>query len=188
MKNVKKTIYATLFILFIISIWYLRLDHHITRESIRASADQLRLFVSTHYAQSIALYCVLFIVATIAAIPITVALTIAGGFLFGTILGSILAVFCATFGAMCLFVSMRYIFADWVQKKYTDELRALNEKVKADGAKYLLIAQLLPFTPSPLINICAGLLPISLWTFTWATAVGILPGTVLYAWFGRFLQ
>jgi uncharacterized membrane protein YdjX (TVP38/TMEM64 family) len=47
--------------------------------------------------------------------------------------------------------------------------------------------QLLPATPTFLINTLAGLTSISLWTFVWTTFVGIIPGSLLYTYAGQKL-
>jgi uncharacterized membrane protein YdjX (TVP38/TMEM64 family) len=49
---------------------------------------------------------------------------------------------------------------------------------KRTAAVDLFLVRLLPVISFNLINYTAGLTPVSPWTFTWTTALGILPATV----------
>ena len=97
------------------------------------------------------------------------------------------ASFGATVGAVIVFCLVRYYAHDWIQKKYAVRLESFNREWDRNGHWYLLSMQLLPFTPTPFINLLAGLTTISLWTFVWTTYVGILPGTLVYTLIGTQL-
>ena len=47
--------------------------------------------------------------------------------------------------------------------------------------------QILPATPTFLINALGGLTTVSLWTFIWTTSIGILPGSLVYTFAGQQL-
>ena len=55
----------------------------------------------------------------------------------------------------------------------------IDRWAEAQGAQTLLVARLMPVIAFNLINYGAGLTAISWWTFTWTTAIGILPLTAL---------
>jgi uncharacterized membrane protein YdjX (TVP38/TMEM64 family) len=57
--------------------------------------------------------------------------------------------------------------------------RSLERFSRTEGGITLLISRLIPVISFNLVNYAAGLTAISWWTFTWATAIGILPITVL---------
>jgi len=46
---------------------------------------------------------------------------------------------------------------------------------------------ILPMTPTIVINVLAGLSSMSVWSFAWATAGGILPGTIVHVLIGEEL-
>jgi uncharacterized membrane protein YdjX (TVP38/TMEM64 family) len=52
--------------------------------------------------------------------------------------------------------------------------------VVASGAPGLLLLRLTPVVAFTAINWAAGLTPLSRWTFFWTTAVGIIPGSILF--------
>jgi uncharacterized membrane protein YdjX (TVP38/TMEM64 family) len=52
---------------------------------------------------------------------------------------------------------------------------------------YLLMVRLFPLVPYILVNFLAGLTKVRLWTFLWTTALGSLPGIVIFCYFGHKL-
>ena len=72
-----------------------------------------------------------------------------------------------------------------VKKWRSRDIAHFNKEIADYGGFYLLILQFLPFTPTFIINIVAGLSSISAWTFVWTTAVGMAPGTVIYSLAGH---
>ncbi|MEP6574658.1 MAG: VTT domain-containing protein, partial [Gemmatimonadota bacterium] len=66
-------------------------------------------------------------------------------------------------------------------------LGSLDRKIDADGFQGLLILRLLPIVPFNLLNYVAGLTTIPWREYASATAIGILPGTVVYVLFSDAL-
>jgi len=159
----------------------------ITLEQIQEHRIYLQQLVEHHYLYSVGMYLLLFVVAALLGIPITVLLTVAAGYFFGVFSGLVYANIGATVGAVISFVTFRYFLGSFVQNRYQDQLKAFNRDIDAYGHNYLLTMQILPFTPTLLINIFAGLTKIPLWTFVWTTSLGILPGSLLYTLSGRHL-
>jgi hypothetical protein len=81
----------------------------------------------------------------------------------------------------------RYLFRDFVQRRFGQRLQALNEGVERDGAYYLFTLRLVPLFPFFLINLGMGLTRMRVWTFFWVSLLGMLPGTFLYVNAGREL-
>jgi uncharacterized membrane protein YdjX (TVP38/TMEM64 family) len=184
----KRIVVFGIFVLFIIVVLVLRLHDYISLEFLQQKAHDLHHFVQMHYWQSIIAYLIIFIMSTVALLPSTAALTIAGGFLFGTWWGTVYTIIGATSGSLASFFLMRYIFYQWVQRRFATQLAYFNREMRQYGARYLLIMQLLPFTPTDIINIIAGIMPLSWWTYAWTTALGIVPGTLIYTWAGQQLH
>lgn len=183
----RRILYFTSLIVIIIALGFL-LRNYITLAQLQKYAQQLYIFTQENYFQAVLIYCLVFIIASMCFIPITVLLTIAGGFLFGAIPGWLYAISCTTIGSCLTFLFVRNFIGDLIQQYYDDELENLNQDFAHFGAQYLLILQLVPFTPTFFINLCAGLTEISLWTFAWTTLVGIAPAAFLYAWAGKSLH
>ena len=184
MKKKKWLIGVALLILIII-IRLSGIHHYITIEAIRENSQNLQNFIAYNYWLS-----VLFFVGAIAlvvsfAIPLSVLLTIASGYFFGALSGALYSIVGATIGATFSFFTFRYLLRGSVQQKYGHMLEPFNKELKKRGASYLLFMQLLPITPFGIIIVITSLSHISWWTFVWATALGITPGSLIYTFAGR---
>ncbi len=184
----QRLIIAGIVLSFILLLHYLGIGNYITLDRLQQNITYLQNIVEHHYTVAVFSYMIIFILAALLSIPVTVLLTILGGFLFGTFVGLIYAIISATIGATLLFLAVRYLIGNFVQKTFKRQLVAFNENIEMYGYSYLLTLQLLPITPTFLINVLAGLTPLSLWTFVWTTAVGIMPGSLIYTIVGQQLQ
>ena len=63
-----------------------------------------------------------------------------------------------------------------------------NKAMKLYGKNYLLVIRFVAVIPFFLVNILVGLTNLSLWTFIWTTAIGILPGSLVYTFAGQQLN
>ncbi len=114
-------------------------------------------------------------------------MTIAAGAFFGLVVGTILVSFASTIGAtLACFVS-RFILRDWIQGKFDDKLKTVNEGIEKEETFYLFTVRLIPVFPFWLINLVMGLTKMSLRTFYWVSQVGMLAGTIVYVNAGKEL-
>jgi uncharacterized membrane protein YdjX (TVP38/TMEM64 family) len=174
------------FVLF--AIRYSGIHTHLTLEVIRANSMHLQKFIAYSYATSVALFIALFALIVSCAIPLSPLMTVASGYFFQTIPGTLYSIVGATLGATISFFVFRYLLRDYVQKKYGERLKRFNKEFRTRGASYLLFLQLLPITPFGVIAVISGLSTLPWWTFVWTTAVGIAPGSFIYAFAGRQLM
>jgi uncharacterized membrane protein YdjX (TVP38/TMEM64 family) len=183
----RRICFLCLFLLIVAILYWSGFVHYLTLERIQHHAETLRIFVDTQYLISVFVYCVCFIMATLLSLPITVILSILGGFLFGIVPGTFYATLSTTVGSTLLFLLVRYFFGSMVQKLFFHQVERFRYMIQRHGYSYVLMLQLLPITPTPLINIVAGLSSLSLGTFMWTTFIGVLPGTLIYASAGQQL-
>ena len=66
-----------------------------------------------------------------------------------------------------------------------ERLKRMRQWVDSNGVVALLGMRLVPVISFNLINYVAALANVPWWTFTWTTAIGILPFTVLLAVMGQ---
>jgi uncharacterized membrane protein YdjX (TVP38/TMEM64 family) len=107
-------------------------------------------------------------------------LTLVAGALFGLVTGTILVSFASTIGATMAFLSSRFLLRDWVQNKFGDRLRGLNEGLERDGAFYLFTVRMIPAFPFFIVNLLMGLTKIRVATYYWVSQLGMLAGTIVY--------
>lgn len=125
-------------------------------------------------------FFVLYVLMTALSIPGATLLTLAGGALFGLAWGLAIISFASTLGATLAFIGARFFLRDWVQERFHQRLKAINQGVEKDGGFYLFTLRLVPIFPFFLINLLMGLTPIKTWTFYWVSQVGMLAGTAVY--------
>ncbi len=170
-----------------VAVYLTGITSYFTLEHIQHYGRSMRMFTQQHYLLSVFAYCLVFVLATLLFIPITIILTILGGYLFGVIFGVLYAVFSATLGSLLIFLLVRYVFAKTVERRFAKYVELFKYELKVRGYSYFLMLQLLPVTPTAVINITAGLLPISAFTFAWTAFIGILPGSLFYVVAGASL-
>ena len=120
--------------------------------------------------------------------PAASVLTIFGGFLFGWALGAALAVVAATVGATALFSAARTAFGEGLKERLSGISAKLADGFEHDAFAFLLVLRLAPFIPFVAVNIAPALFNVRLKTFVAATAIGIVPGAIAYAWLGEGLD
>ena len=170
-------------ILLAVILWwtlgeYVRLDYLSSKEA------ELRAFQDAH---PLLVYGVAFLVYVLMAglsIPGAVALSLVYAWYFGFSRAVILVSFASTAGATVAFLLSRHLFRDAVQSKFGSRLESFNERLREEGAFYLLWLRLVPLVPFFVINLVMGLTPIPARTFWWVSQLGMLPGTMVYVYAG----
>jgi pyruvate/2-oxoglutarate dehydrogenase complex dihydrolipoamide dehydrogenase (E3) component len=77
-------------------------------------------------------------------------------------------------------LTARYLLRDSIQARFSKQLAPINEGMQRDGVFYLLTLRLLPVFPFFVVNLLAGLTPISAGRFYWVSQLGMLAGTAVY--------
>lgn len=155
---------------------------------LKQHADQLAAVAQQHPIMAPLGYILFYILFTALSIPEAVILTITGGFLFGAWRATCYIVVAATTGGTLSFLSIRYLVGKKIQKKYTGQFARFNRAIKTYGALYLLMVRFIVIIPFVVVNMLAALTTIPVTTFIFTTALGIIPGTFVYALAGQHLH
>jgi uncharacterized membrane protein YdjX (TVP38/TMEM64 family) len=115
------------------------------------------------------------------------AFTLAGGAIFGTALGSLLNWVGATLGALGAYSLARRLGSGAVRTMLGRRTRALDALTDRAGFATLFRLRLIPVVPFNGLNFAAGLAPVEFRSYTISTALGIIPGTVIYTYFADSL-
>ncbi|AOW94603.1 hypothetical protein BFN03_07710 [Rhodococcus sp. WMMA185] len=135
------------------------------------------------WAQSIGptLPLVFFVVhalVTILPVPRTV-FTLSSGLLFGAWLGITIAVLASMVSAVVALLVVRVVGRDVVWRHISSPtVRRVDERIARRGWLAVGSLRLIAFAPFSVVNYCCGVSSIRLAPYVFATAVGILPGTV----------
>lgn len=172
-------------VLLVLMFRFTPLGDLLTQEKIAAAQDTLVGWVDAYFLPTAAGFVAVYIVAVALSVPGASLLTITGGFLFGPWFATIFVNIGATIGAFLVFLAARFILGKSVQEKYAASLEKFNREIEENGQSYLLTLRFIPIFPFWLINLMAGFTTVKARTFLWTTAVGIIPGSFVYAYIGH---
>ncbi len=110
-------------------------------------------------------------------------LTLLGGAVFGFWGGSLLNTLGANLGANAAFWVARRLGRKGLRGLLGHRLGSLDQLTEQSGFAWLLRLRLIPVVPFNLLNFASGLTALRWRSFAVATAVGILPGTLVYTFF-----
>lgn len=160
------------------------LGGYLNLKNLEKNRDSLIEIVRERYLLSALVYVGLYIVVVALSIPGATILTLLGGFFFGVPLAVLFINVGATTGATLVFLAARYFLGEMIQTRYGEKLARFNREMDANGRNYLLTLRLVPLFPFWMINLFAGVTRIKPATFIWTTALGIIPGSAVYAYAG----
>lgn len=144
-------------------------------------------YTEQHYFTMLLLCGLTYAIATAFSVPGALILSLTVGFLFGRWVGTLVIVLAATIGATLVFLGARYLFADLAQRKAGGFAKKMIEGFKDNAFNYLLFLRLVPLFPFWLVNLAPAFTPIRVRTYVTATAIGIIPGSFVFANLGQSL-
>jgi uncharacterized membrane protein YdjX (TVP38/TMEM64 family) len=185
--NIKKLI-PLFFLLALLGLFfYFRLYQYLSFTALKDNRATLSAWTQSHFLLASIIYMASYALAVAVSIPGATLLTLTGGFLFGIALGSIYIIFSATLGASLIFLATKTAFANTLRKKAGPFVKKLEAGFQKDAFNYLLVLRLIPLFPFWLINIVPALLNMRFKSYVLATALGIIPGTIVYVAIGNGL-
>lgn len=171
----------------LIAVITLDLGQYLSIDTLRQHRAALTGYVAAHGIVASLVFMALYAVAVALSIPGAAVLTIAAGFLFGIVWGAVLVVTGATIGAVAIFLAARTAVGDLLRRKAGPTMKKLEAGFHANAFSYLLTLRLIPVVPFWLLNLVPAFLGVPLGTYTLATLIGIIPGTLVYVSVGNGL-
>jgi uncharacterized membrane protein YdjX (TVP38/TMEM64 family) len=164
------------------------LQRYLLLETLVGHRAALVAFVDAHFVAALAAFVATYVVSIALSIPGALLLTIAGGILFGWLLGGLAVLVGATAGATIIFLIAKTAFGQYFVDRAGPRLTRIMEGFRADAFSYLLFLRIVPLFPFVLVNLAPALMGVPLSTFVVATALGIIPGTFVFAAVGAGLD
>ncbi len=123
--------------------------------------------------------------AVMAMVPAVIP-TFAGGAIFGIVEGTVYCFVAATIGSCAAFLVARHLARDTVARRIERDERfaAVDRAVGDRGRRIVLLLRLSPIFPFNLLNYGLGLTRIRFGDYLMAS-IAMLPGTLLYVYYGR---
>ena len=181
-------LFAIILLLFLVT--FFTIHHHFEKTCLILIAGNLDQVIKLIRSWGVAapLMSVLLMITQAIVSPIPAFLvTAANGMVFGNFWGALISWIGALMGALTSFyiarlfrnVALRKIVRN---QKTVEFIRHAGEK---RGFYVILLARLLPFISFDIIGYMAGLSGIRPWAFILATALGMLPATIIYTFIGH---
>ena len=114
-------------------------------------------------------------------------MTVAAGLAFGVWWGSVWSLIGADIGALVAFGAGRFLGRPFVERTMGVRLQGLLKRLERNGFYLTLYLRLVPVIPYNAFNLLAGASPIRFKDYFWASVIGMVPGTVLFALLGDSL-
>jgi uncharacterized membrane protein YdjX (TVP38/TMEM64 family) len=126
-----------------------------------------------------------YVVAAVAFVPGSI-LTLAAGAIFGLGKGVVIVFLAAMLGSAVAFLVARYLARPAIERRLAGNTRfaAIDRAAGAQGRKIVFLLRLSPVFPFNLLNYALGLTKVRFLDFFIASA-GMLPGTLLYVYYGK---
>jgi uncharacterized membrane protein YdjX (TVP38/TMEM64 family) len=137
---------------------------------------------------AIFVYVGIYITVVAVSLPGAALLTLTGGFLFGIAVGASAAVISATVGATLIFLVARTALGEPLLRRAGPRATQLARGFREDAFSYLLFLRLVPAFPFFLVNLVPAFAGVRLGLFVVATAIGIIPGAIVFALAGAGLD
>src|SRR5215471_2671150 len=114
-------------------------------------------------------------------------MTIAGGLAFGTLWGSVYSLIGANVGAVVAFGAGRFLGRGFVESVVGKRFDAMLGRIARHGFHIILYLRIVPVIPYNALNLIAGASRITFRDYLWASVIGMIPGTILFAFLGDAL-
>lgn len=166
------------------------LREQLSFEALARNREALLALRDGHPLLTPALFVAAYVVIVAFSIPGATWITLTGGFLFGLFPGVVYNVSGATIGALVLFLAVRTGLGEGLRARIDASdgaVRRLSDGIRANEVPVLLSMRLIPAVPFFVANLIPAFLAVGTWRFAWTTALGIIPGGLVYTWVGAGL-
>lgn len=142
-------------------------------------------WVRTMGALGVVIFIAAYALATVLFLPGWI-FTVAAGLVFGVLGGTAVALTGAIIGSTLAFLCGRYLVRQRVESatKGNKKFEAIDQAIGEEGWKIVGLLRLSPIVPFNLSNYFYGVTAVGFWPYLLASAVGMMPGTLLYAYLG----
>lgn len=167
------------------------LRQHLSFEALFAHRSTLLAYRDDHYLWASFAFVAIYILLVAFSVPGAIWVTLTGGFLFGLFPGVIYNLVGATTGAILVFLAARAGIGAEVDAKIksTGGLAArLSRALAENEVSALLTMRLIPGMPFFLVNLIPAFVGTTLRRFAWTTALGMIPGTIVFTSVGAGLE
>ncbi|WP_417722207.1 TVP38/TMEM64 family protein [Salipiger sp.] len=174
-------------ILVVAAVGFFTLRDYLSFETLRENRESLLALRDSHFLLMAAGFVGLYVLIVAFSLPGAAVASVTGGFLFGLTAGTALNVLSATVGAVAIFLAARAGLGRTLAARLDSSdgtLRRLRERLRENEVSVMFLLRLIPAVPFFVANLLPALVGVGLWNFTWTTALGIIPGALVFTSIG----
>lgn len=168
-------------------IGFFTLRDYLTFDTLRENRELLLGWRDQNYLLMALGFVAVYVTIVAFSLPGAAVASVTGGFLFGLAAGTAFNVTAATIGAAAIFLAARWGLGKTLTARLEASdgtLRRLREGLRQNEVSVLLLLRLVPAVPFFVANLLPALVGVKFRNFLWTTAVGIIPGTLVFTWIG----
>lgn len=172
----------------IVTAYVLGAQNYLSLSMIAQHLADLKQFVSQNRLTALLIYIAIYIAVVALSLPGAALLSLGGAVVLGWQLSVPASIVGATIGAVIVFQIVKTSLGSSIAERAGPFVQKLAHGFQRDAFNYLLFLRLTPLVPFFAVNAVAGLVRVDLRTFTLATVIGIIPGSLAFAWLGSGLD
>ena len=156
-------------------------------DTLRDNREALLAFRDANYLGLAAIFIAVYVLIVAFSLPGAAVASVTGGFLFGLAAGTTFNVFAATIGASLIFLAARAGLGEVLMAKMEasdGKLKKLQTGLQDNEISVLFLLRLVPAVPFFVANLLPALVGVRFINFLWTTAIGIIPGALVFTWIG----
>ncbi|WP_281973740.1 TVP38/TMEM64 family protein [Ruegeria faecimaris] len=176
-----------LVILTVAAVGYFTLGEYLTFETLRDNREALLGWRDANYWAMAGAFIAIYIAIVAFSLPGAAVASMTGGFLFGLFAGTVFNIFAATIGASVIFLAARWgLGASLTARLEASEgtIKKLKDGLRENEISVLFLLRIVPVVPFFVANLVPALVGVKFRNFLFTTALGIIPGGIVYTWIG----
>lgn len=163
------------------------LRDYLTFDTLRQNREALLAFRDQNMVLMAALFVLAYVGIVAFSLPGAAVASVTGGFLFGLAAGTVLNVGSATVGACIIFLAARWGLGDWLTARIEaseGRIQIMKNALRENEVEVLFLMRLIPAVPFFAANLLPALVGVKFRNFVLTTALGIIPGGIVFTWIG----
>ncbi len=125
------------------------------------------------------IFFMMYVIFASLSIPVALVLGLLSGMIFDIKTAILIVSFASSIGATFAFLISRYLFRDYLIKKYNKQYIRINEGIKKNSEYYIFALRMCMIFPFFLVNLILGLTTIKTINYYLISQIGMLPGTII---------
>jgi len=174
-------------ILIVAAIGAFTLRDYVSFDTLRDNREALLAFRDAQFLLMVVGFVTVYFLIVAFSLPGAAVASVTGGFLFGLWWGTAFNVLAATLGAMAIFQAARMGLGKSLAARMDageGTLKKIKEGLHENEISVLFLMRLVPAVPFFVANLLPALVGVKFRNFVWTTALGIIPGALVFTWIG----